>query len=94
LLDFFAGVVSVDDERGLGGIVRGSREKQAGLAVKLGEEAVGGAVETRFGVAGERDGEIGVDAEGARARSEAGRLRHEIERGSGLRDGEGSEHKS
>jgi hypothetical protein len=76
----------MDDKRCLGGIPTGLLgQEQSGLAVQLGEEALGGAVEARLRVAGQGDGEVGVDWKSACAWRYAGRLRHQVQRLRGLR---------
>jgi hypothetical protein len=73
-------VIGVDHQRGSVGLASWmSGQQQGRLAVKLRQEALGGAVEARFGVAGESDPEIGVNREDAGTEIYLGRLRHQAQ---------------
>ena len=91
-LDFFAGVIGMNNKRGLrwpGGWIS---EEQGGLLVKLRQETLAGAIQSRFGVSGERNREICVYAKCAGSLFEAGGLGHQVQWLLRLRRGGSGEH--
>ena len=81
-LNFFAGVIGVDDERGACGasfdcLAREQCRSDDGV---VREKTIGGVVKAWLDVAGKSDGEARVDAERAGCRFDVGGLRHQVQR--------------